>query len=139
MRINWVVLYCFVFAGLYLLIVSALLELALKKLGFLKLYAAEMLEPYSIKWFLVNFVMEFMFFVVIPTLAFEFFHVLLPLTDIRTALAGALVAFVLGVVPAIMGLTVRLSLSMPYLLFFMCAHLLKLGGAMAVVGYIYSM
>lgn len=139
MRINWVVLYCFVFAGLYLLVISALLELALKKLGFLKLYAAEMLEPYSAKWFFVNYLMEFMFFVVIPTLAFEFFHVLLPLTDVRTALAGALVAFTLGVVPAIMGLTVRLSLSMPYLLFFVCAHLLKLGGAMLIVGYIYSL
>ena len=50
----------------------------------------EILEPISKAWFMMNFVMELLLYVVIPTLVYSYFYIMLPLSGIRTGVAGAL-------------------------------------------------
>ena len=48
---------------------------------------------------LMNFVMEYMFLVAVPTFAYSIFVVALPLEGVRPALAVAVLAFTLGAAP----------------------------------------
>ena len=131
-------LYCFVAAGLYLLIVSVVLELAARGLKISRYVPGELLEEQGPGWLFMNFVMDYLFFVVIPTLAYSYFFLLLPLSGIRVGVAVALMAFTLGMVPLIMGLSVRLKLAMPYLLYFLVGMFLKISGCIIVIGFLYS-
>ncbi|MCK4301521.1 MAG: hypothetical protein KAW91_02045, partial [candidate division Zixibacteria bacterium] len=88
---------------------------------------------------LFNFAMEFLFFVGIPTFAYNFFQVILPLSGVRPGLAVALAAFTLGAVPVVMGLSARIKLPMLYVLYFLFGLLLKLSGALVIIGYLYSL
>ena len=132
-------IYCFLLGGLYLLIISVIHEAIGKHLPILKGYPEDMIEKVTIPWFVANFFMEFLFFVVIPTFAYSFFYMIFPLSGIRTGFSGALVGFTLGAIPAIMGLSLRLKLPTPFLLYFLLGILLKLAGAMAVIGYLHSL
>lgn len=131
--------YCFVFGGLYLAISSALLQMTGRLIGISRGLPANLLEPTSPGWYVLNFVMELLFFVAVPTLAYSIFSAILPLTGIRTGLAVALAAFTLGAVPAIIGLSVRMKLPMPYLLYFLVGLIVKLAGSLAIIGHLYSL
>ena len=133
------ILYCIVVAGLYLLVVSAILELIGKKSGITKSIPAELLESMNWSWFVLSYVMELLFFVVIPTFAYSFLYVIVPLTGIRAGMAGTLFAFTLGAVPALMGFSVRIKFSMLFLLYFLFGLLLKLAGTLTIIGYLYSL
>jgi hypothetical protein len=83
--------------------------------------------------------MEFLIFVVIPTVAFGIFSIILPLTGVRTGLAVALAVFTMGALPAVILLSLRLRLPMVYLLHYLLGILIKLAGALAIIGYLYSL
>ena len=130
---------CIVSAGAYLLAVSILLQLAERRFGFTRGVAADLLESTGWVWIGMTFLMEVMFFVVIPTLAYSFFYVLLPFSGVRAGMAAGLFAFVLGATPAIMGLSVRVKLPMPFLLFILFSVLLKTAGCMIIIAWLYSL
>ena len=132
-------IYCFLSAGLYLLAVSFLLEYIERKLKLTSGIPAELVEQQALGWTLVNFVMEALFFVAIPTLAYSYFYFVIPFAGIRAGLAATLFAFTIGIAPAMMGLSVRVKLPMPYLLFYMLSLLIKMGGSLALIAYLYSL
>ena len=132
-------LYCLVAGGVFLLLISFLLEAIGKGLRISRGIPSELIESTGWMWLAINYAMEFLFFVFIPTLAYSFLYLILPLSGIRAGMAGALFAFTLGALPALMGLTLRLKLSMPYLLYFLLGLLLKLGGALIIIGYLYTL
>ncbi|MDH4157813.1 MAG: hypothetical protein OEW00_11115 [candidate division Zixibacteria bacterium] len=131
-------LYCFVAGGLYLLIISVVLELSGRALNVSQYVPGELLEEQGPGWLFMNFVMDYLFFVVIPALAYSYFFLLLPLSGIRVGVAVALMAFTLGMVPLIMGLSVRLKLAMPFLLYFLVGMFLKISGCIIIIGFLYS-
>lgn len=132
-------LYCFVTAGVYLLVLSIVLEFVCRKLRLRAGIPAELIEESAAVWQVLFFIMEFLFFVVIPTLSYSFFYLIMPFSGIKAGLAGTLFAFTLGAVPIVMGLSMRIKLPMPYLLYTLLGYLLKLGGSMAVIGYLYTL
>ncbi|HKK20057.1 MAG TPA: hypothetical protein VJ983_01180 [candidate division Zixibacteria bacterium] len=133
------VLYCFLAAGIYLLLISILIEFLGKHLGLLKGLSPELIEKSSPGVFVMNFLIEFLFFVVIPTLGYSFFYLILPYGGVKSGVATALFAFVLGAVPLSMSISVRIKLPMPYLLYALLAYLLKIAGALALIGYVYTL
>jgi len=133
------ILYCLVISGAYLLLISLLLEMTGRILKISRGIPHELIESTGWLWFATNYAVEFLFFVFIPTLAYSYLYVILPLSGIRAGMAGALFAFVLGAVPTLMGLAMRIKFSMPYLLYFLLCLLLKLSGAMVIIGYLYSL
>ncbi|MEW6051803.1 MAG: hypothetical protein AB1644_12190 [Candidatus Zixiibacteriota bacterium] len=132
-------LYCVVSGGLYLLVLSLLLDLVERKLRLTAGIPVSMLEADGLIWSLMNFFMESLFYVVIPAIAYSFFYAILPLSGIKAGMASALFAFVLGAAPALMRMSVRVKLPMPYLLFIMLSHLLKLGGTLSIIAYLYAL
>jgi len=132
-------IYCILAGGLYLLVLSAVLELVGRKLKVARGLPAELLEPVGWSWFALSYAMESLFFVIVPTFVYSFFYLIVPLSGIRAGMAAALFAFTLGVIPALMGLSIRVKLPMLYLLYFLLGLLLKLSGAMIIIGYLYSL
>jgi hypothetical protein len=98
-----------------------------------------MLEESGPGWSAIHFLMEMLFFAAIPTFAYSFFYMIIPLWGIKAGMAAALFAFTLGAAPALMCLSVRIRLPMPYILFTLLALLLKLGGSLIIIGYLFSM
>jgi len=80
-----------------------------------------------------------MFFVVIPSLAYSFFYVVLPFSGVRAGMAAALFAFLLGATPALMGLSVRVKLPMPFLFFLLFSTLVKVAGCMSIIAWLYAL
>ena len=90
------IVYCVLAAGAYLLVVSIALQLLENKLHLSKPIPAKLLEKPAVGWFIINYVTELLFYVVIPSLAYSLFYVVLPLSGVRAGMAVALVAFTLG-------------------------------------------
>ena len=130
---------CMAAAGAYLLAVSIVLHLVERQFNFSRGVPPELLETTGWLWIGMTFLMETMFFVVIPALAYSFFYVLLPFSGIRAGMAAGLFAFVLGATPALMGLSVRIKLPMPFLLFVLFSILLKITGCMIIIAWLYSL
>ncbi|MDF1543939.1 MAG: hypothetical protein P1R58_02415 [bacterium] len=132
-------IYCLVVAGVYLLLTSAILQWIEKKLKLAEPLPPELREETGFGWFMTNYIMEFLFYVTIPTMAYGFLYVVLPLEGIRAGIAATLVAFTLGAVPFTMGITLRVKLPVPLVMFSLLSLLIKLGGALALIGYLYAL
>jgi len=132
-------LYCIGAGAAYLFLISLLLEFLGKKLNVIRGFPAELIESTGGLWFLMNFTMELLLFVVIPSIAYGYFYVLLPLSGVRTGIAGALFSFTLGAVPALVGLLVRTRLPVLMFSYLLLGILLKLAGAMIIIGYLYQL
>ncbi len=131
--------YCFLCAGAYLFAMSLVLQLIDRYAGVTDGLPSEMLESIGIAWTVTNFMMESLFYVVIPTIAYGFFYLIIPFYGIRAGMAAALFAFAVGAAPALLGLSVRVKLPMPYLLFVLLAVLLKLSGCLIIISLLYSL
>ena len=132
-------IYCLIFGGIYLLATTIILELVGKILQVNKRLPSQLVEETNVGWYVVNYLMEALFFVAIPTLAYSFAYVIMPLSGTRSGMAAALFAFTLGALPVAMSLSVRIRLPMPFLMFQLLNHLVKLGGSLALIGYLYSL
>ena len=130
--------YSVLFAGIWHIVISLLLNLIERKLNVRKGIPEEMWEQGGLFWSSVNIMMEGLFIVVIPAIGYSFFYLVVPLSGVRAGMAAALFAFILGSSPALMGLSLRIKFHMPFLLFTLLSLLIKLGGALTIIGYLYS-
>lgn len=126
-------------AGAYLLLVSFLLEFIGRKIQTDKGVLPEIRETYGYGWVFMNFIMEFLFFVVIPTVGYSFLYVVLPFEGVRPAMAATLFALVLGGAPLIMGMSVRLKLPMLFFVYMLFSYFIKLAGSLIIIGYLYML
>lgn len=133
------ILWCILLSGIYLLVVSFVGEFIARLLKLNQEMPRQLMEETGLGFYSMNFVMETLFFVVIPTVGYSFFYLILPLSGVRIGMAAALLAFTLGAMPITVGLSVRLKLSMPWLLFQLFMLLVKLGGSLTIIGYLYSL
>jgi len=131
--------YCLVAGGLYLIVITAVIEFLGGKLKVTRGMPPGILEATGFGWHLLNYIMDLLLFVAVPTFAHALFYLVLPLEGMRTGLAAAVFAFTLGAVPAVVGFTVRTRLPVLFFLYYLFGVLLKLGGALAIIGYLYSL
>ena len=132
-------IYCFVASGAYLLLISILLEFLCSKLKLNEYIPKEMLEESGVGWFIMNYIMEFLFYVAVPTIGYSFLFLVMPFDGPRAGIAAALFALVLGAVPVIIGLSVKIKISMPYLMYIVLSYFLKLSGSVIIIGYLYTL
>jgi len=131
--------YCLIAGGVALAVVTFLHEIVGRYLKVRRDMPAELLEPTSAGWYLLNFIMEYLFIVAVPTFAYGIIVVVLPLSGIRPGLAVAVLAFSLGAVPTLLSITARIKLSMVYLMYILFGVLVKVAAVLAVIGYLYSL
>lgn len=130
-------IYCLVVGAIYLAAASIIMEIIGRLLKIERGIPKELLEKNDLGSRLTSFLIEYLFIVAVPTLAFAVLFTVLPLTGVRSGLAAALFAFALGGVPPMIVLSIRMKLYMPYLLFLLLSHLVKLAGSLALIGYLY--
>lgn len=132
------VIYSILLGGICLAALTLLAETLGKHLKVTRGIPDDMIEPTGLVWLGLYFIIEFLFLVVVPSVSFSFFHVILPLTGIRTGLIIALCAFTLGAAPLLMNISLRIKLPLPYLLYQLLVQLIKLGAIMGLIGYLHS-
>ncbi len=132
-------MYCAVIGGIYLLVISLLFDFLERRLKLTAGIPKEMLEEEGCLWTGMNFFMEVLFYVIIPSVAYSFFYLILPLSGAKAGLGAALFAFILGAAPVGMRLSVRIKLPMSYILFIMLSHIVKLGGSLAIIAHLYTL
>ena len=138
--VSWkLIVYCVVAAGAYLLVMSFILDYLGRALKLARGVPSELIERGGVALTLANFVMEMIFYVAIPTMAYSFFYFVIPLYGVRAGMAAALLGFGLGAVPTVMSLSLRLKLPAPYLLYILLSVLIKLGGSLSIIAYLYSL
>src|SRR5512138_3879789 len=92
-------IWCLGCGSAYILGISFLLDFLERRLRLTEGIPTELVESAGCTFFGMNFVMEALFYVAIPSTAYAFFYQLLPISGVRAGLAGALFAFVLGAAP----------------------------------------
>jgi len=132
-------IYCLITGVVYLLLISIILELIRKKWGFTGNISPLFLEDTGWSWFIVNFLMEFLFFIIIPTIGYSLFYLVIPFTGVRAGMAVALMALTIGAVPITMALSVRFKLPISYLMFILLSYFLKISGGLIIISYLYSL
>ena len=132
-------IYALISAGGYLLVISLLLEFISKKLSLDKNLPDELKEETSTGWFVLNFIMELLFYVAVPTIGYSFLYLILPFEGIKAGMAAALFALIIGAVPITMGLSVRVKLPLPFLTYFLLGYFIKLAGSLVIIGYLYTL
>jgi len=132
-------LYCFIFSGAFLLLFSLLWDWFGRAARVFRGIPSVMLEETGVVWFAINFATEFLLYAVIPTIAYSFFYVIVPLTGLRAGVAAALFAFALGSLPALIGLLVRIKLPALTFAWLALGGLIKLTGSLVIIAYLYSL
>jgi len=132
-------LWCGLLAGIYLLLISLALYWFGRKLDISRGIAKDLLEETGGVWFMLNYLMESLFFVIIPAIAYGFFYLILPLSGVRAGMATAIAAIALGATPLVVSLSAQLKLPVAYLLYATLSHLLKLLGCLTIIGHLYSL
>jgi hypothetical protein len=118
---------------------SLLLEFIGKRINAFRSMPQEFAESGGSFWFTMNLTIELFLYVVIPSIAYSYFYILLPLSGVRTAVAGSLFAFTLGAVPAMMSLMNRTRLPILMFAYLLLTMLLKLTGSLLIIGYLYQL
>ncbi|MCB2230267.1 hypothetical protein KQH82_06090 [bacterium] len=132
-------LYSMAVGGAYLFVVSLIIELIERRLKLTRQIPEHLVENEGWVWWGINFVMELLFYVGIPLVAYAFFYFALPFSGVRAGMAGALFAFAVGAAPLVLGLSVRIKLPMPFLLFQLLAYLIKIAGTLSIIAWLYSL
>lgn len=131
--------YAFLTAGGYLLVISLLLEYLCKIFKINQSLPPQLKEETGAGWFVMNYIMELLFYVAIPTIGYGFLFLILPLEGVKAGMAAVLFALLVGAVPVVMGLTVRVKLPIHFLTFILLSYFIKLAGTLIIIGYLYTL
>ncbi len=108
-----------------------------KKLALLKRVPSEILDEMGPGFFFSRFVMQFAFLVVLPTVTYSWFYLLIPFYGVRAGIGTAIFLFSLGIVPFSVTLLMRIKLPLAFTLFQMAGFLLKLILIYGIIAYLY--
>lgn len=124
-------------AGAALLVFELIWYQIERKLKLLKNLPRELLEDTGPGFFISKFIMQLAFLVVVPTVAYSWFYVLVPFYGVRAGVALAVFIFVLGIVPFAVTVLMRIKLPLSFMLFQMAGYLLKIIIVYGIIAYLY--
>jgi hypothetical protein len=124
-------------AGAALLVFELIWYQIERRLKLLKSVPSRMLEDTGPGFFISKFIMQLAFLVVVPTVAYSWFYVLVPFYGARAGVALAIFIFVLGIVPFAVTVLMRIKLPLSFMLFQMAGYLLKIIIIYGIIAYLY--
>jgi hypothetical protein len=131
--------YCLFFGALYLLIVDLVwnkLESFVPTAGN---FPRNLFDSKDIGWFVSSFLIEFIFFVLIPAVVYDWYYMLVPLWGIRGGIFLGLFLFLFGMIPFAILLLFRIKIPSVFILYQLIGLLVKVAGCFAIIGYLYSL
>lgn len=132
-------LYCLLSGAAYLLIVDYLWSRLERVVPTFKDFPEDLVERKSLSWFFSSFIVEFIFFVLMPTVVYGWFYSVIPFSGARGGIAGALYLFFFGMIPLAMLILFRVRIPAVYILFKLVGLFFKVVGVGAIIGYLYSL
>jgi len=126
-------------AGLALLIFELIWYAIEKKLALLKNMPSQLIEESGIGFFISKYIMQLAFLVVVPTVAYSWFYVLVPFYGVRAGVSMAIFLFVLGIVPFGVTVLMRIKLPLSFMLFQLTGYLLKIILVYGIIAYLYTL
>ncbi len=131
--------YCFLVGGAYLLLIELLWHYLEKYIPTLRNFPSELVEPRDIGAFISVFIIEFVFFVLMPSVAYGWFYTVIPFSGVRGGLATGVYLILFGMIPLTLLILFRIRIPLVFMLYQLLGMLLKVLGVMAIIGYLYSL
>jgi hypothetical protein len=131
--------YCIVTGAIYLLIVDFLWSRLENYVPTFAKFPAELVEKKNLSWFFSCFIIEFIFFVLIPSVVYGWFYTIIPFSGFRGGVAVGFSLFLFGMIPLAMLILFRIRIPAVYVLYQLLGLFFKLIGSFAVIGYLYSL
>jgi len=131
--------YCLLFGGIYLLIIDIIWGKLEKIVPTLGTFPRDLVEEKNFAWYFYNFIVEFIFFVMMPAVIYDRFYAIMPFSGIRGGIAVGLFLFVFGMVPFAILHIFRIKLPAVYLLYNLLGMMLRIIGTLTIIGYLYSL
>ena len=126
-------------AGLALFVFELIWYFLEKRLALLKNLPPQILEDSGLGFFISKYIMQLAFLVVVPTVAYSWFYVLVPFYGVRAGVSMAIFLFVLGIVPFSVTVLMRIKLPLSFMLFQLSGYLLKIIIVYGIIAYLYTL
>jgi len=133
------ILYCIVAGGLYILLVGLLWSFLERIVPTFTDFPQELVEKKTFSWYFSNFIVEFIFFVLMPSVIYGWFYSVLPISGVRGGVAVGLYLFFFGMIPLSMLILFRVRVPAVYILYQLAGLFFKVVGAAAIIGYLYNL
>jgi hypothetical protein len=98
-----------------------------------------LLDTKNAAWFVSSYVIELVFFVLMPAIVYEWFYAVMPFSGVRGGISVALLLVLFGMTPFAILMMFRVKIPVIYILYQMVGMVIKLSGALAIIGYLYSL
>jgi len=131
--------FCIAVGAVYLIIFNLIWNRFEKIVPTLKGFPKEQIEERNSAWFVSNFIIEFIFFVLLPAIIYGWFYTVLPFSGLRGGVSVGLYLFLFGIIPVTTIIMFRIKIPAVYFLFLLVGMFFKVMGAMAIIGYLYSL
>lgn len=132
-------MFCIVCGGVYLLLVDLIWSKLESFIPTLKNFPKELVEQKNFGWFFSSFIIEFIFFVLMPAVIYDRFYTVLPFSGIRGGVSIGLFLFIFGMIPLSISILFRIRIPAVYMLYKMMGMLIRVVGSLAIIGYLYSL
>ncbi|HHI02678.1 MAG TPA: hypothetical protein ENL22_04070 [candidate division Zixibacteria bacterium] len=131
--------YCFAIGAVYLIIMNFIWNRLEKYIPVMRGFPKDLVEQKNPAWFVSNFIIEFIFFVLLPAIIYGWFYTVLPFSGLRGGLSVGLYLFLFGIVPVATIIMFRIKIPALYFLYLLVGLFFKVMGAMIIIGYLYSL
>jgi hypothetical protein len=132
-------IWCLLSGAVYLLIVDFLWYRLEKFIPTLIGFPTALLEERGPGWFVSSFIIEFIFFVLLPSVVYGWFYTLIPFSGLRGGIMVGLYLLLFGMMPMALLILFRIKIPVVFMLYQLLGYLIKVIGAMAIIGYLYSL
>lgn len=131
--------FCIAVGAVYLIVFNLIWNRFEKFVPTLKGFPKDLVEERNSAWFVSNFIIEFIFFVLLPAIIYGWFYTVLPFSGLRGGISVGLYLFLFGIIPVATIIMFRIKIPAVYFLFLLVGMFFKVMGAMAIIGYLYSL
>ena len=131
--------FCIVVGAVYLIAINLIWNKLEKFVPTLKGFPRDLVEDRNPAWFVSNFIIEFIFFVLLPAIIYGWFYTVLPFSGLRGGISVGLYLFLFGIIPVATIIMFRIKIPAVYFLYLLVGTFFKVIGLMAIIGYLYSL
>jgi len=133
------VVYCFVYGAIYLAIIDIVWGYIERFIPTFAHFPKELVERKTISWYFSSFIVEFIFFVLMPAVVYGWFYSVIPFSGLRGGMAVGLYLFFFGMIPLAMLILFRIRIPAVYILYQLVGLFIKVVGAATIIGYLYNL
>jgi len=133
------IIYCLVCGAVYLAIIDIVWSYIERFIPTFAHFPKELVEHKTLSWYFSSFIVEFIFFVLMPAVVYGWFYSVIPFSGLRGGMAVGLYLFFFGMIPLAMLILFRIRIPAVYVLYQLVGLFIKVVGAATITGYLYNL